>query len=73
MSISGFGCKMPSSDLFASFAMDMYECDQSVACKSIAKACNLHKQLFFAVVDEQRGKALKNLILGLYTSQNAII
>jgi hypothetical protein len=63
---------MPSSDLFASFAMDMYECDQSVACKSIAKACNL-QQLFFAVVDEQRGKALKNLILGLYTSQNAII
>jgi hypothetical protein len=31
------------------------------------------RQSFAAVVDEQRGKALKNLILGLYTSQNAII
>jgi hypothetical protein len=35
------------------------------------------RQSFAAVVEEQRGKALKNLILGqswgLYTSQNAII
>jgi hypothetical protein len=40
------------------------------------------RQSFAAVVDEQRGKALKNmilgkgsqpLVLGLYTSQNAII